>query len=295
MKPVRAFYDRLSPTIRTRIRAVLPDWLLRWYAHHNTDIYLLSYPKCGRTWLRLMMGKAISLQFSLPENEEILFLRTNKRWHPEAPRITVIHDDHPMLKTPQELEQSKARYRNKKVIFLVRDPRDVIVSSYFEMSKRGQIFGDNPHETRKAIFTGSLADFINHPTGGFDTIIEYYNIWERNRHTPKGFLLLRYEDLRANPHAELRHTLDFTGLNRVSESIIDQAIEYASFENMRKMEAENKFQSGILNPADKADPDSYKTRKGKIKGFTDHLNPSEIEALNQKLRTELSDFFGYRP
>ena len=49
------------------------------------------------------------------------------------------------------------------MIFLVRDPRDVIVSSYFEMKNRGQLFGDNPYESRKAVFEGSLPEFIRNP------------------------------------------------------------------------------------------------------------------------------------
>ena len=300
-KAIRTAYDRLSPATRSQIRALLPGSLLRWYAHRNTDVYLLSYPKCGRTWLRLMIGRAICTHFSLPASEEILFLRSNKSWHPGMPRIMVIHDDHPMLKTPQELEQTKSYYRDKIVIFLVRDPRDVIVSSYFEMSKRGRIFGENPHETRavkeyrQTVFEGSLADFINNPIGGFETILQYYNIWERNRQVPKAFLLVRYEELRANPQVELRKVLDFMGLAAIDETAIAGAVEYASFENMRKMETENKFQSGILNPADQADRDSYKTRKGKIKGFTEYLNPDEIEALNRKMQNNLSDIFGYTP
>ncbi|MEW5871982.1 MAG: sulfotransferase domain-containing protein [Chloroflexota bacterium] len=290
---IRSAYDRLPAATRGRLRSILPPQMLRWYALRNTDAYLLSYPKCGRTWLRLMMGRAISRHLALPEDEDILFLRDARKFPPGIPRITVIHDDRPMLKTPGELEASKTKYRGKKIIFLVRDPRDVIVSSYFEMSKRGHIFGDNPYENRKAVFEGSLSDFINQPVGGFDTILAYYNIWARNRHIPKGFLLVRYEDLRADPQAHLRQALDFLGLTAVNEETITEALEFASFENMRKMEAEKKFQSGILNPADQQDGDSYKTRKGKVHGFVDYLSEDEVAALNQKMQEQLSDFFGY--
>jgi hypothetical protein len=62
---------------------------------------------------------------------------------------------------------------------------------------------------------------------------------------------------------------------------------------MRKMEAEGRFQSGMLKPADKADQDSYKTRKGKPGGYIDHLSPQEIVTLNKKMYQELDPFFGY--
>lgn len=290
---MRSLYDRLPVSFRSGLRSLLPDRLLRWYAHRNTDVYLISYPKCGRTWLRLMIGRAISRHFGLPETEDVLFLRSNRRYHPGAPRIMVIHEDRPMLRTPQELQTVKTRYRDKKVIFLARDPRDVIVSSYFEMKMRGRLFGENPYEPHSATFDGSLPEFIQQRRGGFDTLLAYYNIWAQNRGLPQDFLLVRYEDIKTDPAAELRRVLDFLGLSAISQATINEAVSFASFENMRKMEAEGRFQSGMLKPADQADQDSYKTRKGKPGGYIDHLSPQEIVTLNKKMYQELDPFFGY--
>jgi hypothetical protein len=293
MNPTRSLYSRLPVAFRSGLRSAVPDRLLRWYSHRNTDVYLISYPKCGRTWLRLMMGRAISRHFNLPETEEVLFLRSNRRYHAQVPRLMVIHDNRPMLRTPEELETSKARYRTKKVIFLARDPRDVIVSSYFEMKNRGRLFGDNPYEKHSATFDGSLPEFIQQQRGGFDTLLAYYNIWAHNRHLPQDFLLVRYEDMKADPGGELRRVLDFLGLQAISQTTIDEAVNYASFENMRKMESEGRFQNGMLRPADQADRDSYKTRSGKTRGYLDHLSPSEIENLNKKMNEKLEPYFGY--
>jgi hypothetical protein len=240
-----------------------------------------------------MIGRAIGQHFSLPEDEDFLFLRWKKRPHPEVPRITVIHEDRPMLKTPEELETNKEKFREKRVIFLVRDPRDVIISSYFEMNKRGHIFGDNPYEARRSYYEGSLTEFIDKPVGGFETLLRYYNIWANNRDIPQGFLLVRYEDMKTDPPGELRRVLDFLGLQTIDDETIAEAVEFASFDNMRKMEAEGKFTSGMLTPADKRDGDSYKTRKGKISGYVDYLSEGEIQALNNKMEKELSKLFRY--
>ena len=37
--------------------------------HRNTDVYVVSYPKSGRTWLRVMLGKAISDRYGLPQDQ----------------------------------------------------------------------------------------------------------------------------------------------------------------------------------------------------------------------------------
>lgn len=294
MRAARNLYDQLPAGVRLQIRSLVPKAIRRWYAHRKTEVYLISYPKCGRTWLRLMIGRAIARHFSLPESEDILFLRWKSRPRPEIPMITVIHDDRPMLKTADELEKSKVKYRDKKVIFLSRDPRDVVVSSFFEMKKRGRLFGENPYEARSPVFNGEMREFIDREVGGFETILRYYNIWADNRHIPRDFLLVRYEDLKSNPQQELRCILDFLGLEAIDDATVAEAVEFASFENMRKMEAEGRFQSGMLKPAEKNDQESYKTRKGRVGGFAEYLTEDEIERLNRKMRNLLSDFYGYR-
>jgi hypothetical protein len=110
---------------------------------------------------------------------------------------------------------------------------------------------------------------------------------------PKGFLLVRYEDMHADAQRELGRVLDFLGLEEIDQNTINQAVEFSSFKRMRRMESEGKFQTGILNPADEMDKESYKTRKGVVGGFEEYLTTSQIDALNAKMRSTLSDFFGY--
>jgi hypothetical protein len=240
-----------------------------------------------------MVGHAIASHFELPPTEEVLFLQWNYRAHPDLPRIKVIHEDRPMYKRPEELESSKIRYKDKFVIFLVRDPRDVIVSSYFEQKHRRALFGENPYEKESPKFNGELIDFINQPSGGFDTILAFYNIWAENRNIPKDFMLIRYEDIHANQEDELRRTLNFIGLNGFDENTIVSAVKFADFENMRRMEKESRFDTAILNPSDNSKLETYKTRKGKTGGYKEYLSEEDIKSLNQKMHENLSDFYGY--
>jgi len=286
-------YDKLSPETRRYVRNLFPGYVLRWNVHHNTDVYILSYPKCGRTWLRLMIGRAITLHFNLPLDEDVLLLNFKKRIHPNVPRIRVEHDDRPMLKQPTELQSDKSRYKNKSIIFLVRDPRDVIISNYFEFIKRSHLFNTDRNDKHSRELNINLSEFIQSNRGGIETIIAYFNIWAVNRNVPRNFLLVRYEDLRLNPIKELEKTLQFLGLMDIQLETIEQAVDYASFENMRRMEINGTFQSAMMKPGNTTDPDSYKTRKGKVEGYRDHLNASDVNFLNQKINTSLSSYFGY--
>ena len=253
-----------------------------WFAEKSCDAFLISFPKCGRTWLRLMIGKAFEEHFNLG-NANILELHQLAALHPDIPKILVTHDDGPQWKMPDDLVESKKKYKNKKVIFLVRDPRDVLVSSYFQKKKR------------RNKYNGELFDYVHEEVGSLESLLRFYNIWARNRDIPKDFLLVRYEDMHEDPKRELRRVLDFLDLKEVSNDVIAEAVRFTSFENMRKMELADKFKSTRLRPLDKEDKESYKTRKGKVGGFIDYLSRENIEYINRKMNEELSSLYKYRP
>ena len=297
--------NRLSPEMKESLRALtkkipfLRSVLLRQNSKPE-EVYLISFPKTGRTWLSLMIGKAVELHFRL-DNVNVLDLEDLAKTKNGIPKIVLIHDDAPHWKKPHELETIKDFYKNNKVIFLVRDPRDVIVSLYFEKKKRLISYIEKEKEAYRGSFEDErirpyeydLKSYLYEEEGSFATLLEYYNIWEKNRYIPNDFLLVRYEDIHENPYKEVRKTLDFLDLGGVSDEAIIDAVAFASFKNMKKMEQENKFDSHRLSPANVTDQESFKTRRGKIGGFNDYLTPDEIEYLNEKMNTTLSGLFGY--
>jgi len=231
------------------------------------DVYIISFPKSGRTWLRLMIGRAIVNQFSLSIHDRLecmLYLHKLAALHSSIPRIFVTHDDDPHWKKSYELLTSKTFYKDVKVIFLARDPRDVLVSNYFSKKKRVHIWIDKQiqkpdlqaYRQRIVPYSGNLSSYVKEEVGSIDTIIKFYNIWANNRKIPKDFLLLRYEDLHQNTNLELYKALDFIGIKKVSHEIIEEAIQYASFDKMRKMETEEIFNSYALRATNKNDLDS---------------------------------------
>lgn len=262
------------------------------------DVYLLSYPKCGRTWLTLQIGRAISQHYGL-DVPNLLKLSTFGERIPGVPHIRLTHDDQPHRKRPHELSATREKFAGKKVILMVRDPRDVIVSYYHHKSHREPLrdfwwFQGKRKETHSR-FTGTLAEFLDEPIGGFDTLLRYYQVWGEARHTPAAFLLLRYEDMQADPAGQLRRALDFMGLSAITDAEVKEAVEYASFHNMRKIEAGEEVRSFKLKPGDPNDPNSYKVRRGKVGGYRDELTPEQIERLERKMAASLSAFYGYEP
>jgi hypothetical protein len=266
----------------------------KWHA----DFFLLSYPKCGRTWLTLQVGRAIQQHFGLSV-PNLLKLSQMADACPDVPSIRVTHDRAPHRKRPDELPALKNEYAGRKVVFMVRDPRDVIVSYYFHKTKREKartfwFFQRKRRETHSP-FTGSLSEFLRVEIGGFDTLLRYYNIWAESKQLTDGFLLVRYEDMHEDPERELRRVVDFLGLAAITDDEVRAAVEFAAFDNMRKMEAAEGTGSYKLAPADRSDEESFKVRKGKVGGYVEYLSADDIEFLNHKMAQTLSDFYGYEP
>ncbi len=249
-------------------------------AERHADVLIISYPKCGRTWLTMLISRALSSHYGVSDVDYLAsdVLGGNV---PGAPHIRISHDDNPHWKTPARLSRSKRRYRDKKVVLLVRDPRDVVVSMYFERSRR------------ERAYSGTLQEFLKETKGSLDTILAYYNIWAAERARPRGFCMVRYEDLQADTAGELKRLLHFAGIENISEAHIQDAVKFASFESMRAMESSGAAGTGRLRPGDPKDVESFKTRRGKVGGHVDYLSADETAWVDGKVRETLDPFYGY--
>jgi hypothetical protein len=248
---------------------------IEWWVHRQTAIYLLSYPKCGRTWLRLMIGKALDEHYQLGVANP-MELGHMHALRGDIPRIRVTHEH---AHKAASIETGKRRFRDKTVVFLVRDPRDVVVSMYFEASRRTDRFA------------GTIGEFIRQPVGGLDAILDYYNVWAEAANVPRRFHLVRYEDLHRTPATVLAGVLEAMQLP-VGPAALEAAIGFSKFDNMRKLETTNAFGSDRLKPADAADAESFKTRKGKIGGYREYITADDLAYVNARIATRLSPSYG---
>ena len=244
----------------------------------DADIYVTSYPKSGRTWLRALIGKYLSLRYSLPENNifSIDFITAKVG----LPAMSFSHDGAAMVdKTNyKKLSYDRKKYINKKVIMLGRDIKDTLVSAYFQATKR------------KNIYKGTISEFIRSEQFGAVKILSFYDIWFQNRHVPESFIFIRYEDLHHKIKKTLKRVLTFIGEISINDSLLDKSIEYCSFENLRKFEVENKFKTDLLKSVNNNDPESYKVRKGKIGGYIKYLSEGDVKFIDKLILDYNFDF-----
>lgn len=103
---------------------------------------------------------------------------------------------------------------------------------------------------------------------------------------------MRYEDLHRDSHAELARVLEFLGVRGVSDESLRHAVAFAGFDHLHSLERSGALDSRRLRPADHDDPESFKTRVGKVGGYREHLSTEDLRFVSAQLR-ELPELFGY--
>lgn len=257
----------------------------------RTRHVIVSCPKSGRTWLRVMISRFYREKYGLATSALLGFDNFHKL-DPAIPRILSTHDNY--LRDYTGHGDSKEAYRGRKIVLLVRDPRDVVVSQFFQWKHRVR-------PMKKALLSSlqdgddvGIFDFVTHPDHGIPRNMRFLAGWRDGLSQLDDVLLVRYEDLRADTVTELEKILRFLGAECSREELED-AVSFASFESMRRREQQ---QSGLtarqaLAARDKDNPDTYKARRGKIGGFVDYFDQAQMAVIYELLDPELMAFFGY--
>jgi Sulfotransferase domain len=256
----------------------------------RSDWVLMSWGKSGRTWLRVMLSRAYQLKSNLDAGK-LLDFDNLKHLDPQLPAVFFTHNNY--LRDYTGNQHSKAHFQGKRIVLLVRDPCDVAVSQFFQWKYRMQpnkkFINDYPPHGA----TIDIWDFVVDKEAGVPRIVQYFNEWAQAIPELQNVLVLRYEDMREDPGAVLSRILAFTGTIVTAEQV-REAVEFASYDNMKKME-ENKFFKGSgarVKPGDKDNPQSFKVRKAKVGGYRDYFTDEQCAQLEQMIAS-LHPMFGY--
>ncbi len=208
----------------------------------NFDNFILSFPKCGRTWLRIALGCVTGCPHIIKKNQ----LVTNDIYRiPNFPRFC--HDDSSQVSKP--LEKDKSFYKDKKVVFLTRDPRDVLISYYYQKYYRENYIDTIP----------PLSEFIR-SSYGISRIAEFYSIWMRNKHIPKDFMHVRYEVLHTSMLGILGKVVKFFNFSNIDKKDLCKAIKFSSFKNLHKLE-KNRYFLGQPMSRERVEGAAYQSKK----------------------------------
>lgn len=261
----------------------------QWKKLEAADLVVVSYGKAGRTWLRVMLSRFYQLLYGLPER--LLGFDNFHARDARAPRVFFTHDNYLQDYTGQ---RDKRAFHGKKVVLLVRNPQDVAVSQYFQWKFRMRRSKKALNEYPEHGADVPIYDFVMRPASGIAKIIDWMNGWAAEVGQMPALLLVRYEDLRVDTVGQLARIAEFAGAPH-DEAALRGAVEYASIENMRKLEGERKFwlSGGRMTPGDRSDPNSYKVRRAKVGGYRDYFDDDQVARIDGLVDEKLSPVFGY--
>jgi hypothetical protein len=249
-------------------------YVLSRFDNVEPDVYIVSYPKCGRTWLRVMLEKYLERRGGPLQHfsdRSLLDVSGEKT-------IKFEHDQGNWVPAPMRIDQLRfdaTKYADRKVVFLVRDPRDVLISSWYHL------------KYRERIYPKGLSEFIRDDLVGIHKVVAFMNMWVEHSHVPADFCLMTYEQLHRETPAGFRQVLEFMGFE-VESDALRYAIEASSFKEMKRMELEGSLKEPWMKPGAKDLGSSLKVRRGKIGSFKEELSEEDIEYLNDVICNKLS-------
>jgi len=192
------------------------------FAVYPDDTFIVSYPRSGNTWTRFLIANLVhpdepatfaNIERLVPDSEA-----QSSRYFKSLPRPRLI-------KSHQYFDP-----RYKKVIYIVRDPRDVALSYYDFQRKYRQIEDGYPLSQYVEDFVGGRLSSADWGTWG-----ENVGSWVSARQKHAGFLLLRYEDMVADTERELAKIAAFMGI-APNHDALAKAINLSSADRMRSLE-----------------------------------------------------------
>jgi Sulfotransferase domain len=222
-------------------------------------LQVISFPKAGRTWLRVMLDDL---------NIDAVYTHDGSGY-----------EDHASI---EMLNPDKAKYAAASVLLIVRDPRDIVVSGYFQVVRRLQL---------KIAASMSMATFVRSKRYGIEKVIHFYLQWFAAAPRISRVAIMQYEDLRTSTARTLLAVARFAGLE-ATPAVTAKIASSRSFTNMREREANGNFAArygDALVPNDPSDPQSYKVRRGVVGGYVDYLSRKDIDYCDRVI--DNADFF----
>ena len=264
----------------------------------RASFLIIGHPKSGNTWLKVMISRLYQMRYDLPESR---LINTDEfaRKIPEIPRLAATNGYYSYEGEVGKLLAVGAPdnpLRHKPVLFLARNPIDIAVSWYHQFTKRQSRakqelinhFIDHPIDRR----TVEMWDFVRHSDIGLPSLIEYENTWARNVQALERGMLVKYEELRAEPVPTLQRIMQLMGED-FSEDEIRAAVEWGSFENLQKLETSGTFNQGGMKLVNAEDPSTYKVRRGKVGGYREDFNAQQVAELEALVRDNILPELGY--
>ncbi len=254
MTASRSRTESLSP--QARRAATIRDQI------RGATTVALSFPKAGRSWVCFFLAQYLAERTGAPLDIDLLAPGR------ELPPIAFLHEHIDVFEdvtAPARLLNERLLLQ-RRLLVLVRDPRDTVVSYWYEKRVREA----RPVPARLEQFADSPVYGIERISQGTNLLLDLYDAHPGDR------LLVSYERLIQDPADGLRSVLSFALDGRpVDELCFQKALAASSFQAMRDWERRLTRREARTRYADRFGPRQqgtlsdghFKVRRGTVGGF----------------------------
>ncbi|MEM6263236.1 MAG: sulfotransferase domain-containing protein [Bacteroidota bacterium] len=248
------------------VRKVFPGlFLAKTPKVYPEDVFIASYPKSGNTWTRFVLAHLLT------RNTKDLNFQNYDQYVPELG----VHDEFIINRPPPRLMKTHVHpqdYMNK-AVYVIRDPRDVYVSYYYYLRKR--------YYSEELTFE----EFFLNSEIPFGRWKEHVEAWDKHQNK----IVIRYEDLLANPEGEFQRLIDFVPEFELRIEDLPEALNQSSFDRLKQKE--KAFGRAFRSKEDEKRANRF-MRKGVKGDWKSMFTPFMLDQLYEKSEAMMSKY-GY--
>lgn len=256
---------------------------------NKEPVFVVGFPKSGNTWLARLLAEVTDSNIAVNNPLDGVNMADNSS---ERKGQFIIHKEHVVNNIEQAMQS--------KVVYIVRDVRDVLVSGFFFSNPfvcedgvrivrkcrglRGIMYRAYfRHQIRRMNkqWCGNEMSVLVHWVKGEKNLVgswsEHIEFWTKH----PSVIVVRYEDLLRDTEAEMRKILLAFKLD-VSDEVLLKAISKQSFK---------KKKSDFLKSGDSLNTKFL--RRGKAGGWKEFLPTTVVREIEQK-HADVMNTYGYK-
>ncbi|XP_078400579.1 sulfotransferase family 5A, member 1 isoform X2 [Cetorhinus maximus] len=235
------------------------------FKFHDSDTLIVTYPKSGTTWMQEILTLIYSDGNQEPAKTIPNWIRTPWIEHYYCEDILLGKADHRIITThlPYHILSKSLKQSNTKVIYVARNPMDIIVSFY------------HFHK---------MANFLPDPVH-FGSWFEHIKDWLSHREE-FNFFFITYEELKKDLRHSVEKLCNFLERSLLPETI-DAIVRHCNFTAMK----DNQMINYTLIPNEIMDHQRGKfMRKGAVGDWKEHFTDEQKQLFEKIFQDKMRDF-----